>query len=82
MAPPSEELRARVDNLEVSLDNIDRAVFGDRENPKGQPGIISELSHMNSILLELRDSMRRINWILISAFITALCALVFNGVVR
>ena len=68
---PSDELRGRVDNL-------DRAVFGDRQNPKETPGVISELAQMNAILLDMRDSMRRINWTLITAFITALCLIVFK----
>ena len=72
MSPPnSDEIRTRVDNL-------DRAVFGDRQNPKETPGVISELAQMNLTLIDVRDSMRRINWLLITAFITALCILVFK----
>lgn len=70
--PHSDELRERVDNL-------DKAVFGSRENPKETPGVISELAQMNTILMEMRDAMRRINWILITAFVTALCVLVFKN---
>lgn len=68
----SEELKGRVDNL-------DKAVFGDRHNPKETPGIISELSQMNVSMIEIRDAMRRINWLLITAFVTSLCVMVFKG---
>ena len=73
MAPISDETKDDVRRLK-------KAVFGDTDNMKETPGIISELSQMNSILTDVRDSMRRINWVLITAFVTALCVLVFKGV--
>lgn len=67
------------DELKDEVRRLKKAVFGDMENPKMTPGIISELAQMNSTLIELRDSMRRINWTILTAFITALCILVFKG---
>ena len=68
----SEELRKDVERL-------NDAVFGDRDNMSEKPGIISELRQMNVIMTEVSGSMRRINWILLTAFITALFAVVMKG---
>lgn len=67
------------DEINERIDTLNKAVFGDRENPKATPGIISELAQMNVTLLELRDAMRRLNWMIILAFVSALCAVVFKG---
>jgi hypothetical protein len=68
----SEELRKDVERL-------NDAVFGDRDNMRENPGIISELRQMNATMTEVSGSMKRINWIVLTAFITALVALVIKG---
>lgn len=68
------------DEIKDDVRRLKKAVFGDTENPKETPGVISELSQMNSTLIELRDSMRRINWTIIIGFLTALMAVVFKGI--
>ena len=68
------------DGLTERVNNLDRAVFGDRYNPKETPGIISELAQMNTTMTELRDAVRKIGWSIITAFITALCVIVFKGI--
>lgn len=68
----SDELRKDVERLEA-------AVFGDRDNMTEKPGIISELRQMNATMTEVSGSMKRINWIVLTAFITALVALVVKG---
>jgi len=67
------------DEIKDDVRKLKKAVFGDTENPKETPGIISELSQMNTTMIELRDSMRRINWTIILGFITALMAMVFKS---
>lgn len=67
------------DELKERVDNLDKAVFGDRHNPKETPGVIAELTQMNLTLIDVRDAMRRINWILVTAFVTSLCVLVFKS---
>ena len=67
------------EEMKHEVRQLKKAVFGDMENPKETPGVIAELSQMNSTLLDMRDSMRRINWMLITGFITALGALVIKG---
>lgn len=88
-----EELKVIVDRLldiysriENDIGNLNNAVFGDRANPKETPGIRAELTQMNinmtllnSTMVEMRDAMKRIVWVIVSAFITALCVLVFKG---
>lgn len=68
----SEELRKDVERL-------NDAVFGDRDNMTEKPGIIAELRQMNATMTEVSGSMKRINWIVLTAFITALVALVVKG---
>jgi len=68
------------DELTVRVDNLDKAVFGDRVNPKETPGALAELAQMNVTLRELRDAMQRINWTIIFGFLTALLAVVFKGI--
>lgn len=68
------------DEIRVRVDNLDKAVFGDRVNPKATPGALAELAQMNITLVELRDAMRRVNTTIILGFLTALMALVFKGV--
>jgi hypothetical protein len=74
-------------DLPERLDSLDKAVFGDRDNPKGQPGIIAdqarlgaELTRTNEILTELRNSVLWINRLLVGGFVTALLAIVFKNV--
>ncbi len=73
------------DDLNRDVDLLNKAVFGDRDNPKNSPGIISEQARMsmeqartNEILIELRNSVLWINRLIVSGFITALVAVVFK----
>jgi hypothetical protein len=73
------------DELHKTVTRLDNAVFGDRDDPKGSPGIISEQARMgmeqartNEILLELRNSVRWINGLIITGFVTALVGIVFR----
>lgn len=74
------------DDLHKDVNLIKKAVWGDRENIKGAPGIIAEQSRMsaelartNEILTELRNAVLWINRLLVTGFITALIALVFKA---
>ena len=73
-------------NLEETVNRLDKAVFGDRDNIKETPGIISDQARMsleqartNEILMELRDSLLRINWMIVAGFVTALGSIVYKG---
>ncbi len=67
------------DEMRFEVRQLKKAVFGDMENPKDTPGVIAELSQMNSSLTEIRDSIRKINMTVILGFVTALMAIVFKG---
>ncbi len=64
------------DDILKTVDRLDKAVFGDRDNPKDSPGILSELAQMNKTLTELSNSARWIVRIVLSAVAVALLALV------
>lgn len=71
------------DDSENRLDQLDKAVFGDRNDPKGSPGLIADQLRMgqeqartNEILMEMRDALKRINWIILTAVATAVLSLV------
>ncbi len=68
------------EEIKHEVRQLKKAVFGDMENPKDTPGVIAELAQMNSTLLELRDSMRKVNWTIILGFLTALMTIVFKGI--
>jgi len=63
-----------------------KAIYGDPDNMREAPGLFAEQARMsfeqartNEILIELRDSLMRINWLLISAFVVGLIAVVFKN---
>lgn len=72
-------------NLPEAVSQLNKAVFGDRDDPKGSPGIIAEQQRMgmeqartNEILMELRNAVLWINGLLVTGFVTALIALVIK----
>lgn len=67
----SEELTARVTTLETT-------VYGDRTDPKAKPGMVAELMRTNEILTDVRDSMRKLNWIVIMAVASAAISMVLK----
>ncbi len=67
------------DEMKREVHQLKKAVFGDMDNPKETPGVIAELSQMNATLIELRDSMRKVNTTIVLGFLTALMAIVFKG---
>lgn len=67
------------DELKHEVRQLQKAVFGDMENPKENPGVIAELAQMNVALGEIRDAMRKVNNTVIIGFLTALMAIVFKG---
>lgn len=73
------------DNLREEVSTLNKAVFGDRDDPRGSPGVLAEqtrlgmeLSRTNEILTELRNAVLWINRLLVTGFITALIALVLK----
>jgi len=74
------------DETREKVDLHHRAIYGDPHDMKEAPGLIADISlirfeqgRTNEILTEVRDSLARINWILVSAFILALIGVVFKN---
>jgi len=67
------------DEIKHEVRQLKKAVFGDMDNPKDTPGVIAELAQMNTTLIELRDSMRKVNMTILLGFLTALMTIVFKG---
>ena len=67
-------------NEEIARDVklLNNAVFGDRENPKDSPGILSELARTNEILTELTGSVKWINRLILGSIIVAIVGLFFK----
>lgn len=59
---------------------LKNAVFGNPENPRENPGVVSELARMNETLSDMKDAMRKINITIILGFLTALMAMVFKSI--
>ncbi len=68
------------DEMKREVHQLKKAVFGDMDNPKETPGVISELAQMNISLGEIRDAMRKINLTIVLGFLTALMAIVIKGI--
>lgn len=73
------------DNMNRRVGRLENQIFGDRDDPKGFPGVIAEQARMsmeqartNEILLELRNSVRWINGLIITGFVTALIGVVLK----
>lgn len=73
--------------LQNDVNRLNDAVFGSRDNPTEQPGLIAEHRSMrmvqertNEILTELKNAVLWINGLIVLGFITALAGLVFKGI--
>lgn len=73
------------DDLQRDVIRLDRAVFGDRDNPKDFPGLIAEQARMgleqartNEILMELKKSVQWIGRLIVGGFVTALLGVVLK----
>lgn len=67
------------DELKEKVHQLDKAVFGDRENPSEMPGLIADRDRMsfeqrrtNEILTELKESVQWLSRAVIGAIITGI----------
>lgn len=74
-----------MEEIKSQLRTLNAAVFGDRDNPKGQPGILYDLSQLdhavrdaNETLRGLRADIRRGVWVILSPVLIAIVALVLK----
>lgn len=73
------------DELAKDVKDLKTAMWGDRSDPEGWPGVMAEQKRMgmeqartNEILMELRNSVRWINGLIITGFVTALIGIVLK----
>lgn len=67
------------EKIEERVNLHHKVLFGDPENMKASPGIVSEQMRTNEILTELRDVVRRINWMFIAAIITTIVSVIVKA---
>lgn len=90
-APSIETVLLRLDEIRTRQEVHDRSLYGDRENPADNPGIFMEMSALktaqketNTLLTELRDSVRWIVRVAVSGVVVAVAsgvvAIVFKGI--
>lgn len=73
------------ETADEKLENLAQAVFGDPTDLRHKPGVIIELSRLeekqmetNRILTGLREDFHRVAWIVVTANILGLLALLFK----
>lgn len=69
----------RIESIEKLVMTHDRAIFGDRENPAGHPGVIAEQRRTNEILSGIQDNFKWLIRLVIAGFVTQLGLLAYNG---
>lgn len=77
------------DDLSKDVKDLKVAVWGDRSDPSGWPGLLAEQARMgmeqkrtNEILMELKGSAAWIVGLLVSCFVTALIGAFFFVITR
>lgn len=73
------------DEMHKTVSALDKAVFGDRNDPKEYPGLIAEVARMgdeqkrtNQILMEVKNSLGWIVKLILGGFVTALLTVVMK----
>ena len=73
------------DTSDEKVDRVVRAVFGDPDNMRSNPGVIMSVARLeekqeetNRILNDLRGDFQRVAWIIVTANILGLLALLFK----
>lgn len=71
--------------LHETVHRLDKAVFGDRDNIKEQPGLVAEQSRLadaldttNKILTEVRNGVLCVVALVMTGFVTALLTIVYK----
>ena len=74
-----------MEEIKESLRQVSRAVFGNPDDPKKQPGIMRELADVesavritNETLSEMRRDQKKLLWLVLTALVGALCKALFH----
>jgi hypothetical protein len=75
-----------MEEIRATLYQVSRAVFGNPNDYKKQPGILRELADLdsalkitNATLSEMRRDQKKLIWIVVTAFVVALLQMVIRG---
>ena len=75
-----------MEEIKASLQQVSRAVFGNPEDYKKQPGMLRELSELesavkitNATLSEMRSDQKKLLWLVVTAFVVAVLKMVIHG---
>lgn len=88
-----DELKPRLDRMEIRIDRTDRLLRGDLENPNDSPGIIAEqrrlaanqdrtnekIEELSADIKDVRSDLKKIGFLIVSLFIGAIGTIVFKG---
>lgn len=73
------------ETLEKTVSRLDKAVFGDRDNPNETPGLLADQRSMraeqartNEILTELRKDVKKVQWVILLAVLSAVVNVVLK----
>lgn len=61
-----------------SIEQLDKAVFGDRREPDKQPGLYARMKQLETKVDAIHVAVNRVAWMIITAFVAGLLALVFK----
>jgi hypothetical protein len=75
-----------MEEIKATLQQVSRAVFGNPDDPKKQPGILRELADVeaavkitNATLSEMRGDQKKLLWIVVTAVVVAVLKMVIQG---
>jgi hypothetical protein len=75
-----------MEEIRATLQQVSRAVFGNPNDYKKQPGILRELADLesavkitNETLSEMRHDQKKLLWIVVAAVVVALLKMVIKG---
>ena len=88
-----DELKPRLDRMELRSDRTDRLLLGDPENPNDSPGLIFEqrrlsenqermsekIEELRADVKDVRGDLKKIAFLIVSLFIGAIGTVVFKG---
>jgi hypothetical protein len=60
------------------LERHDRALFGNPDDLKNQPGALSELTRVGRLLEDINTTMHRLAWIIVTANLAGMLALILK----
>lgn len=67
-----------VDSMDADVAALTSAVFGSKEDPDRRPGLISDVRQIKSTVSEINSALKKLMWMVVTAFVSGLIALVIK----